>query len=192
MQIALERWLSAYPGKLGMERDIYDVTLWLKEKSQEHSLFLGIGRHYFYPGPEIANVKVMTLPKHPESLTAMARDAFLALGYVIENTGADTYGYPLCDGHNPRHGAIQAFERIETALRRWHHRNLTTIFHQRAAQAALFLCLSFLDLATGPILRIDFNQITPNLGGSTLSAKERTTGSDRSCTARICLNRGEF
>lgn len=119
LQIARERRLSAYPGEFGMEQDICDVTLWLKEKSQEHSLLLWIDRHYFYPGPEIANVKVMTVPKHPEPLTAMARDAFLALGYVIENTGADTYGYPLCDGHHSRHEAIQAFARIEAALRRW-------------------------------------------------------------------------
>ncbi|WP_378213250.1 hypothetical protein U5922_003330 [Aquicoccus sp. G2-2] len=102
-----------------MEQDICDVTLWLKEKSQEHSLLLWIDRQYFYPGPEIADVKVMTVPKHPEPLTAMAREAFLALGYVIEKTGGDTYGYPLCDGQYSRHEALQAFARIEAALRRW-------------------------------------------------------------------------
>ena len=119
LQVARERRLSAYPGEFGMEQDICDVTLWLKEKSQEHSLLLWIDRHYFYYVPEIDNVQVMTVPRRPEPLTAMAREAFLGLGYVIENTGGDTYGYPLCDGHHSRHEALQACARIEAALRRW-------------------------------------------------------------------------
>ncbi len=116
LQVARERRLSAYPDEFGCEQDICDVTLWLGEKFREPSLLLWIDRHYFYHGTEIAGVKVMTHSGRPEPLTRAAREAFLALGYTIENTGADTYGFPLCDGHHSRHEALQAFAWIEAAL----------------------------------------------------------------------------
>lgn len=119
LQFARERRLSVYPDEFGMEQDICDVTLWLRWKFRETSLLLWIGQHYSQRDQEIAEVTVITKPRRPLSLTPAAGDAFLALGYVIENTGADTYGYPLCDGHHSRHEATQAFARIEAALRRW-------------------------------------------------------------------------
>lgn len=119
LQVARERRLSVYPSECGMEQDICDVTLWLKGKFRETSLLLWIGQHYSQRDQEIAEVTVITKPRRPLSLTPAAREAFFALGYVIENTGADTFGYPHCDSHHSRHEAIQAFARIEAALRRW-------------------------------------------------------------------------
>lgn len=118
-QIARERRLSAYSGEFGTERDICDVTLWLKEKFRETSLILWVDRHHSQRGREIANVVVITAPKRPISLTPAAREAFLALDYVIQKTGADTYGLPLCEGHHSQHDAIRAYARIEAALRGW-------------------------------------------------------------------------
>lgn len=119
LHTARERRLSVYPGEFGMERDICDVTLWLKGKFRETSLLLWIGQHYSQRDKEIAEVTGITKPRRPPSLTPAAREAFFALGYVIENTGADTYGYPPCDGHHSRHETILAFARVEAALRRW-------------------------------------------------------------------------
>ncbi len=76
-------------------------------------------RHYTQIGREIAGVTVMTSPRHPARPTDAAHEAFLALGYTIEDTHADTYGHQFCDGHHSRHEAIQAYARIEGALRRW-------------------------------------------------------------------------
>jgi hypothetical protein len=49
----------------------------------------------------------------------MAREAFLALGYTIEDTGADIYGHPPCEGFHSRHETILAYGRIERALSSW-------------------------------------------------------------------------
>lgn len=117
-QVAPEHRLDAGPDEFGLEQDICDVTLWLQEKFREPSLRLWIDSHYFYRGRDIASVTVMTAQGRSRSLILAANDAFLALGYVIEKTGADTYGFPPCDGHHSRHEALQAYARIEAALLR--------------------------------------------------------------------------
>ena len=76
-------------------------------------------RHYTQIGQEIAGVTVITSPRHPARLTEEAHKAFLSLSYTIEDTRADTYGHPFCDGHHSKHEAIQAYARIENALRLW-------------------------------------------------------------------------
>ncbi|WP_422072009.1 hypothetical protein [Tranquillimonas rosea] len=102
-----------------MEQDICDVTLWLREKYRLSRIYVCVDRHYTHMGREMADVTVMMSPRHPDPLTPAARDAFHALGYGIENTGADTYGHQFCDGHHSRHETIQAYARIEIALRVW-------------------------------------------------------------------------
>lgn len=120
VHVARERGLSVHPAdEYGTEQDICDVTLWLTEVYGLCRVHVWVDRHYTHSGREIAGVTVMTSPRHPAPLTEAARQAFLALGYSVENTGADTYGMPLCDGHHSEHEAIQAFARIEGALRRW-------------------------------------------------------------------------
>jgi len=61
----------------------------------------------------------MTAPRHPARLAEVARLVFQALGYSIVSTGSNTYRGLLCNGHYSRHEAIQAYARIEEALRRW-------------------------------------------------------------------------
>jgi len=119
LQVARQRRLSVYPDDFGLEQDICDVTLWLIEKHNLSRVHVWVDRHYTQIGREIAGVKVMTTPPRQARLADKANEAFLALGYVIEDTRADTYGHQLCDGNHSRHEAIQAYARIEGALRRW-------------------------------------------------------------------------
>ena len=102
-----------------MEQDICDVTLWLIEKHSLSRVHVWVDRHYTQISRGIAGVTVMTSPRHPAQLTDAAHEAFLALGYTFEDTRADTYGHQLCDGHHSRHEVIQAYARIENALRLW-------------------------------------------------------------------------
>ncbi|MGR3443839.1 MAG: hypothetical protein ACU0DP_10385 [Thalassococcus profundi] len=119
LQVARQRRLSVRPDEFGLEQDICDVTLWLIEMHSLSRVHVWVDRHYTQIGREIAGVTVMTSPTHPEGLTEAAHEAFLALGYTIEDTRADTYGHQFCDGHHSKHEAIQAYARIEGALRRW-------------------------------------------------------------------------
>jgi len=117
LHMARKRRLSVFPEKVGIEHDICDVTLWLMEKFGLKSVHVWIDRHYTQFGSEIAGVTVMTSPPHPGQLTDAAHRAFLALGYEIHDTGADTYGHQFCDGKHSRHEALQAYSRIEDALK---------------------------------------------------------------------------
>ncbi|WP_101068855.1 hypothetical protein [Roseovarius salinarum] len=111
--------LSVFPDEFGMEQDICDSTLWLIENFRLRSVLVWVDRHYTKCGRQIAGVTVMTSPRNPARLTRAAHEAFLALGYEIENTGADTYGHQFCDGYHSRHEALQACARIEGALGSW-------------------------------------------------------------------------
>ncbi|GGH41455.1 hypothetical protein [Cribrihabitans marinus] len=102
-----------------MEQDICDVTLWLIEKHGLSHVHVWVDRHYTHVDRQFADVTVIASPWHRARLTEAAHEAFLALGYTVENTGADTYGHQVCDGHHSRHEAIQAYARIEGALRSW-------------------------------------------------------------------------
>ncbi|PKQ12259.1 MAG: hypothetical protein CVT70_10360 [Alphaproteobacteria bacterium HGW-Alphaproteobacteria-1] len=102
-----------------MEQDICDVTLWLIEKHGLSRVHVWVDRHYTQIGREITGVTVITSPRHPARLTEAAHEAFLALGYTIEDTRADTYGHQLCDGHHSRQEAIRGYARIENAVLRW-------------------------------------------------------------------------
>ena len=117
LQVARQRRLSVYPDEFGMEQDICDVTLWLIEKHSPFRVHVWVDRHYTQIGREIAGVTVMTLPSHPARLTKAAHEAFLALGYTIEDTRADTYGHQFCDGHHSKHDALRAYSRIEAAIK---------------------------------------------------------------------------
>ncbi|WP_372802960.1 hypothetical protein [Paracoccus seriniphilus] len=95
------------------------MTLWLTATQGLRRSRLWIDRHYTHIGREIAGVSIMSPPELRERLTEAARQAFLALGYTIENTGADLYHHATCDGRHSRHETIKAYARIEAALRRW-------------------------------------------------------------------------
>lgn len=122
LQVARQHRPSAHPGEVGCGQDICDVNLRLREKFNETSLILWIERHYSQRDREIAGVKVITEPGRPLSLTPPAREALLTLGFLIENTSADTCGMPLCERHQSRHEALRAFARVEAALRKWRSR----------------------------------------------------------------------
>jgi len=116
LQIARQRRLSVYPEQFGLEQDICDVTLWLVQKYRFPSALVWIDRHYVQCGREIAGITVMTSARHPDPPSPAAREAFLALGYEIKHSGADTYGHQCCDGRHSNHEIIQAYARIEVAL----------------------------------------------------------------------------
>lgn len=119
LQAAGQRRLSGNPDEFGLEQDICDVTLWLIEKHRLSRVHVWVDRHYTHVGHQIAGVTVMTSPRHPTRLADAAHHVFLALGYMIKNSGGDTYGHQFCDGHHSRHEIIQGYARIEGALRRW-------------------------------------------------------------------------
>lgn len=122
LQVARQRRLGVYPEEFGLEQDICDVTLWLVQKYRLPSVIVWIDRHYVHKDREIADITVMMSPRHPDPLTPAARDAFLALGYEIDHTGADTYGHQFCDRRHSHHEILQAYARIEGALRSWRER----------------------------------------------------------------------
>ncbi|WP_026757728.1 hypothetical protein [Sediminimonas qiaohouensis] len=83
----------------------------------------------------------MTSPRNPARLTRAAHEAFLALGYEIENTGADTYGHQFCDGHHSRHEALQACARIEGALGSWRSsQGINEIIDEGRRKPPFFIC----------------------------------------------------
>ena len=123
LQVARERRLSVHPGRFGLEQDICDVSLWLATTFRQRRVHLWIDRHYTHEGRQIAHVRAMTWHKDPDRLTPHAQAAFLALGYEIHDTGADTYAHQHCDGRHSRHEALAACGRIEQALASWHERN---------------------------------------------------------------------
>ena len=116
--MARARHLIVYPDEFGMEQDICDVTLRLTELHSLSRVHVWVNRNYTYVGRQIAGVTFMTSPRHPTRLTEATREALRALGFTIEDTGADICGQHFCDGHHSRHRAIQAQARIECALRR--------------------------------------------------------------------------
>ena len=68
---------------------------------------------------ELSGVTVIASPWHPDPITSAVVEAFLALGYAIEDAGADVYGYPICDGNHSRHDALRSYARIESTLDRF-------------------------------------------------------------------------
>ncbi|WP_375176064.1 hypothetical protein [Pseudooceanicola sp.] len=119
LQLQKQRRLSVSPNHFGLEQDICDITLWLVEKFKVPSVHLWVDRHYVHEGRQIAGVTAMMFHRTPNRLTPAAYDAFRALGYEIEDTGADIYAHEICDGKHSRHEALKAFGRIQAALRSW-------------------------------------------------------------------------
>ena len=114
-----KRRLSVFPDDLGLEQHICDVTLWVREKFRLSSVHVCVGRHYGHKDRELSGVTIIASPWHPDPITSAVVEAFLALGYAIEDAGADVYGYPVCDGNHSRHEVLRAFGRIEAALNKW-------------------------------------------------------------------------
>jgi len=119
LQFTRQRRLSVYPDEFGMEQDICDVTIWITTKFRVRFVHLWIDRHYTHQGRQIASVQAMTWNEGPDRLTPHAIDAFMALGYEIDDTGADTYAHQNCDGRHSQHEVLQAYDRIEGALEKW-------------------------------------------------------------------------
>jgi len=78
---------GSVPGALTLYRDICDVTLWLVQKFRVPFVHLWVDRHPFQQGREIACLSVMQWQQHLDLLAAAAREAFLALGYQIQDLG---------------------------------------------------------------------------------------------------------
>jgi len=116
LQIKRERRLRDLENEADIEQDICDVTLWLMIKYGLKPCHLWVERHYTQRGHQIARVSVFDPSDHIERWTDAARNAFLALGYDIHDSGADIYGYEFCNGKHSKHEAIRAYARIERAL----------------------------------------------------------------------------
>ena len=91
-----KRRLSVFPDEFGLGKDICDVTLWVRDKFRLTSVHVWIGRHYGHKDRELSGVTVIASPWHPDPITSAVVEAFFALGYAIEDAGADVYGYPVC------------------------------------------------------------------------------------------------
>ncbi|MBK0329539.1 hypothetical protein I5535_19950 [Rhodobacteraceae bacterium F11138] len=117
LQIIKEKRLRDYPDTFGPEQDICDVTLWLNQKFTVSKARLLVDRLYTQRGRKIIGLSVTGMASQYLSMTPIALEAFLALGYSIQEARGDSYRCPSCFGHHSKHEAIKAFARIESALR---------------------------------------------------------------------------
>lgn len=117
LQIIKEKRLRDHPGSFGPEQDICDITLWLNHKFPISKARVLVDRLYTQRSREIVGLSVTGIASQSLSMTAIALEAFLALGYSIQHTSGDSYRCPSCLGHHSKHEAIKAFARIESALR---------------------------------------------------------------------------
>lgn len=116
MQIAREHRLRKHPGEFGPEQDICDVTGWLRQKYPLSNARLVVYRHYTHRGREFAGISVSSVRLAAVPLVAHVFEAFVALGYSIEDTGGDTYRCPSCNGQHSSHENLMAYARIEGIL----------------------------------------------------------------------------
>jgi hypothetical protein len=114
--------LKNYPGTFGPEQDICDITLWLNQRFPLSKARVLVERHYTQRGREIAGLTVTCSAAQSASLAPLALEAFLALGYQIQETGGDSYQCPSCYGYHSRHEALKAYERIESGRQVWRPR----------------------------------------------------------------------
>ncbi|WP_141104859.1 hypothetical protein [Thioclava sp. IC9] len=102
-----------------LERDIRDVTLWLIETYGVARIHVSAERHFTQIDRDLAGIAVMLLSSPPPGLIEAAHEAFLALGYVFESWAADIYVHQSSRDTHSKHDAIQAYARVENALRIW-------------------------------------------------------------------------
>jgi len=117
LQIIQEKRLSNYPGSFGPEQDICDITLWLNQRFPFSKARLLVDRLYTHRSREIASLAVCPTTWQSISMSTIALEAFLALGYSIQKASGDSFRCPSCLGHHSKHEAIKAYARIENALR---------------------------------------------------------------------------
>ncbi|WP_174860532.1 hypothetical protein [Sulfitobacter maritimus] len=117
LQIIKEKRLGDYPDTFGPEQDICDITLWLNQKFSVSKARLLVDRLYTQRSREIVGLSVAGMVSQSLSITPIALEAFLALGYSVQDASGDSYRCPSCFGHHSKHEAIKAFARIESALR---------------------------------------------------------------------------
>lgn len=90
--------------------------MWLVQKFRVPFLHLWVDRHPIQKGREIACVAVMQWQHHVDQLAEAAREAFVAIGYQILDTGEVLIPCPCCDGGHSQHEVLVAYARIDTAL----------------------------------------------------------------------------
>jgi len=117
LQIIKEKRLRDYPGSFGPEQDICDITLWLNQKFPISKARVLVDRLYTHRSREIIGLSVTATASQSLSMQPIALEAFLALGYSIQEASGDSYRCPACFGHHSKHEAVKAFARIESALR---------------------------------------------------------------------------
>jgi hypothetical protein len=100
---------------MGLEKDICQVTLWLRETQGTDALRLWVLKHEFHMEKQIATCACYTLDV-TRSLSLLAEEAFLSLGYEIQDTGEDIYPVDPCNQVHSKHDSIHAYARIEAAL----------------------------------------------------------------------------
>ena len=117
LQIIKEKRLRDYPDSFGPEQDICDITLWLNQKFPKSKACLLVDRFYTQRSREIVGLSVAGIASQSLSMSPIALEAFLALGYSIQKGSGDSFRCPACFGRHSKHDAIKAFARIEGALR---------------------------------------------------------------------------
>lgn len=119
LQQIQENRLRKHPDTFGPEQDICDISLWLKQKFPLSDALILVDRHYTQRSRELAGFAVTNAATESACLAPIVFEAFLALGYMIQETGGDKYRCPSCYGHHSKHEALKAFARIESAIRAW-------------------------------------------------------------------------
>jgi len=117
LQIIKEKRLRDYPDSIGPEQDICDITLWLNQKFPKSKARLLVDRLYTQRSHEFVGLSVTGIASQSLSMTPIALEAFLALGYSIEKASGDSFRCPTCFGRHSKHETIKAITRIEGALR---------------------------------------------------------------------------
>ena len=116
LQLIQKNWLRTHPDSFGPEQDICDISLWLRQKFPLSNARVLVNRHYTQRSREIADFAVTSVAAQSACLAEMVFEAFLALGYNVQETGGDMYQCPSCSGHHSKHEKLTAYARIESAL----------------------------------------------------------------------------
>jgi hypothetical protein len=115
-QLQQARRRGSAPDEGSVDQDICDISMWLVQKFRVPFVHLWVDRHPFQQDREIACLSVMQWQHHLDQLAAAAKEAFLALGYQILDTGSALIPCACCDERHSHHEALIAYARIEVAL----------------------------------------------------------------------------
>lgn len=101
---------------MNVKNDLRQVTVWLRCRYSVRHVHIWITRHYCCGEDQISQVKITTMGRSAVELASAAKKAFEALGYTINDTGADTYAIEETMSGLSQHEVLKAYARVDAAL----------------------------------------------------------------------------